>query len=391
MKFKAIFYPLICVALLLFLATFLVVKHQIDHSRTNQPTATETSVIPAKVDDENLNNITTKPNQTRPNEKDDDSTSLNQHSNQAATEDENINSNNVDAQEELISQELINDEDFESNILPIVEADIPVKEYAKSLSLNCKKEISLATNETIFLTDNFVTVFPAQFLSDLEIKILKNSELTNDLMFENNKIFSSVEGDYQICFSIKTGENTFKTKQINVHVTENCTHAKLIQPQLELAQNFALNSVVQNFSNGKMEVFIDETFIKIENEILTPLKLGETKLKVRITDENCVCEFVFDISVQLTSKFEIVFPDLSNNTFSTTKSTVGINYQINYGNQEYVNQDIIAEIDDGYVAQIISADAPIVFVKRKSKGRVNLKLTFAAYPEISTTITIIFE
>lgn len=107
-------------------------------------------------------------------------------------------------------------------------------------------------------------------------------------------------------------------------------------------------------------------------------------------DENNSNNISHEDNSQLTENYEIIVSNATNNTITAKSKTVGINYQIHFNNQTYVNQDVEVELEQNGVAQILSYDAPLIYLKMLNKGSVQLKIIMLANPSVSTTITIVF-
>ena len=91
------------------------------------------------------------------------------------------------------------------------------------------------------------------------------------------------------------------------------------------------------------------------------------------------------------SDFEILLSNVVDNQLATTKSTIGINYQILFNSKEYINQNILIEIDDTTTAKVISFDAPMILLKRLKKGSVMIKIICAADSTVEQIIHVIFN
>lgn len=346
MKFKAIFYPLICVAIVFAIATFLVVKNKIDKSNYYK----SQTRLSQQIDDETLPNST----------------------------DENDNQSGDD---------FSNDEDDDKFVLPIQ----PEQEFATDLKLNCSSTIEMAINETVVLKD-YLTVKPKKFFNDTKIEIISDNKQTNDLTFKNGTITASKTGFYKICFSINTSKTKIKTEVLSVIVQEMCSHIELKTNKLELGKIYSIDDIINNKTASEVSVNFDNKYLRFKSNKLTTLKEGTTTIEIGVTSGNVICCFEFNIIIFKPTVCKIVLPDyLNENCIETSKNMLGINYQIMYGDAEFVDQTIQAELSDDTIACIMFSDAPMIYVKKFSKGRVTLKLTSAANPTITKTIVIEFD
>ena len=91
------------------------------------------------------------------------------------------------------------------------------------------------------------------------------------------------------------------------------------------------------------------------------------------------------------SDFAIVLQNVKDNQLTTTKSTIGINYQILLDGKEYIDQNILIEIDDTTTAKVISFDEPMIMLKRLKKGSVTIKIICAADSTVEQIVHVIFN
>ena len=378
MKFKAIFYPLICVAIVFAIATFLVVKNNIDKSRSQNR---QTQLV-QQINDENL------PPKT-------DDNSQHKNSGETTTNDSDKNqriiSDNDDKKNTTDSDKLENplneDNADDDKVLPTE----PEQEFAKDLKLNCNSTIEMAINETVVLKD-YLTVEPKKFFNDTKIKITNDNEPTNDLTFKNGTISATKIGCYKICFSINTSKTETKTEVLTVIVKEMCSYIELKTNELELGKTFSVDDIINNKTAGEVSLNFDKKYLRFKNNKLKTLKAGNTIIEICVTNENMFCYFEFDIIIFKPTVCKIVLPDYANeNKIETNKNMLGINYQIMYGDAEFVDQTISAELSDESIASIMFSDAPMIYIKKLSKGSATLKLTSVANPTITKTIVIVFN
>lgn len=212
MKFKAIFYPLICVAIVFTIATFLVVKNNIDKSRSQKH---QTQLV-QQINDENLPPKTDDNNQHK---NSGETTTNDSDKNQRIISDNDDKHNTTDRNklENPFNEDNADDDD---KVLPTE----PKQEFAKDLKLNCNSTIEMAINETVVLKD-YLTVEPKKFFNATKIKITNGNEPTNNLTFKNGTISATKIGCYKICFSINIGKTEIKTEVLTIIVKERCSYA----------------------------------------------------------------------------------------------------------------------------------------------------------------------
>ena len=92
-------------------------------------------------------------------------------------------------------------------------------------------------------------------------------------------------------------------------------------------------------------------------------------------------------------EYRIVLPNLENDTLTITRKSYSVNYQITYGDDEYVDQYIKVEIvdDEKNIAEITANNPPLINLIFKNKGSVKLKLTCVSHPEICKIITVVYK
>lgn len=379
MKFKAIFYPLICVAIVFAIASFLVVKNNIDKSRSQKPQTQQVQ----QINDENLPPKTDDNSQHK---NSGETTTNDSDKNQRIISDNDDNDNTTDRNklENPFNEDNADDDD---KVLPIE----PKQEFAKDLKLNCNSTIEMAINETVVLKD-YLTVEPKKFFNATKITITNGNESTNNLTFKNGTISATKIGCYKICFSINVGKTEIKTEVLTIIVKEKCSYIELKTNKLELGKTYSVDDIINNKTAGEVSLNFDKKYLRFKNNKLTTLKAGSTIIEICVTNENMFCYFDFDIIIFKPTVCKIVLPDYANkNKIETNKNMLGINYQIMYGDAEYVDQTILAELSDESVARIMFSDAPMIYIKKLSKGSVTLKLTSVADPTITKTIVIVFN
>lgn len=380
MKFKAIFYPLICVAIVFAIATFLVVKNNIDKSRTQK---SQTQLV-QQINDEDL------PNKT-------DDTSKNNNSGNTTTNNSDKNQNTTSGDDTKVGNDTKDDKADDKSDEDSTDDDVSVlpteleQEFAKELKLNCSSTIEMAINETVVLKD-YLTVKPKRFFDDTKIEVTDGNAPTNDLTFKNGTISATKIGCYKICFSINTSKTKTKTEVLTVIVKEKCSHIELKTNKLELGKTYSIDDLIDNKTTSEVSVDFDKNYLRFKSNKLTTLKEGSTTIEIGVTSGDVICSFEFDIMIIKPTVCKIVLPDYVNeNSIETNKNMLGINYQIMYGDAEFVDQTIVAELSDDSVASIMFADAPMIYIKKLSKGSVTLKLTSAVNSTISKTIVIVFD
>ena len=379
MKFKAIFYPLICVAIVFAIASFLVVKNNIDKSHSQKH---QTQLV-QQINDENLPPKTDNNTQ----HKNSGETTINDSDkNQRIISDNDDKDNTTDSNklENPFNEDNADDDD---KVLPTE----PKQEFAKDLKLNCNSTIEMAINETVVLKD-YLTVEPKKFFNATKIEITNGNEPTNNLTFKNGTISATKIGCYKICFSINIGKTEIKTEVLTIIVKEKCSYIELKTNKFELGKTYSIDDIIDNKTAGEVSLNFDKKYLRFKNNKLTTLKAGSTIIEVCVTNENMFCYFDFDIIIFKPTVCKIMLPDYANkNKIETNKNMLGINYQIMYGDAEYVDQTILAELSDESVARIMFSDAPMIYIKKLSKGSVTLKLTSVADPTITKTIVIVFN
>lgn len=364
MKFKAIFYPLICVAIVLAIATFLVVKKRVEIKKS-QFANTQTEIV--QNDDGNTGNPS---NASKHNETETENDS----------EDEGEDNKGCEKLDDDVKDR--DGADLSTN---------PEKEFATDIKLNCCSQIEMAINETIVFKD-YLTVKPKKFCDSAKMKITTGGAVTSNLEFKNGVMSATETGCYKICFSINTSQTKTKSAILTVVVCEKCSHIKLKTNQLQLGKTYAIDEIVDNETDSEVNVGVDKKFLRFKNNKITAIKQGNTQIEFEIYDDNKICYFCFDVCVFKPTVCKIVLPELTNDSsVKTCDDALCVSYLIMYGDAVHVDQAVVAELNDDNVAEIISSDAPMILIKKLSKGSVTLKLSSASNPTITKTIVIVFE
>lgn len=159
-------------------------------------------------------------------------------------------------------------------------------DYAKSISLNCPREITFEVKDRIVLPENFISINPSEMIDELRVEVYTKSSKTNpdDLNINELNISSLSTGFYYIKF-IVPGKNFDIYDTLVVHVVENNSLNYIFQNQTSL-------------QSDKEYSFADIFDINIENDY----SISYDKSKINIKDDkistyspsNLSMEFVFD-------------------------------------------------------------------------------------------------
>lgn len=315
---KAIFYPILCVALVLTLAIFLIVKRNIE---TNNNFGYENSQTDNTNKNGNYTNI-------KPGDKQncDNDTSSGSDDNNSSSDDSETKTDN----QENSSSDKDNDD---SNI----SADDDNKD----------------TNKTENDEDKGTTTVDVK---DDDVNTGEDTDDTNKESEDKN------DNDSKLDDNKTGGDNTGDKSDDNNKTDENDENSDDDNKTDEKEEHNDDGNKTEDSKDEGNNNEDDET--KDDSSIIVPSK-----------------------------EYKIVLPNLINDTLTITRKSYSVNYQITYGDVEYIDQYIKVEIveDENSIAEITSNNPPLINLIFKNKGSVKLKITCISHPEIYKIITIVYK
>lgn len=277
----------------------------------------------------------------------------------------------------------------ESGILTIgsFDNDKSVEIYAKSLVLNCPREITVQVGSKIKLTENCVKVEPETLKQNVSIyPTSKNKSNIENLSIVEDTITAKAEGYYNLNFEVQKSKTDTIKDTIIIHAVPETSKIKQLKNSIYIDKNYNLSEIFEtNNSTSKIE-YITDNKIRLENEIITGKFAGESQLKLTLLEYNIIYNFEFKIEVKQAPKYEIV---INNDKLKFEENK---NYYLPYQIVgETCSQTIKVESENVSIITVVCVNSPLITLKAKSKGEVNLKITYLNDQTITKTITLIVE
>lgn len=97
-----------------------------------------------------------------------------------------------------------------------------------------------------------------------------------------------------------------------------------------------------------------------------------------------------DNPIAPTNEIEIVLVNFNSNCITTNGELLCLNYLVLCNNQQYANQEVNVVMPKNTIAKVISNNAPMIYIQKINKGKVNITIELASNPSIFRTISIEF-
>lgn len=248
--------------------------------------------------------------------------------------------------------------------------------YATKLTINCARSITIQKNNKVELLSGYIKVEPSEAFSNLTYSILDaNGKNTNKLKFSNNILEADSIGKYSIEYKIAKSEKSTLTDRIIINVkAEDENFVTLNKTNLTKNTMYKVSDVFSLPSHAD-NIEINSNLIKMNNNQLIAKDIGTDLVRITYVSNYVKYYYSFNLKVWPKSEFSI---ELTNvNGFTVNKvANIGdvfiIGYQINYGEQEHINQSILVETDNSIVYYEITE--PVIKVKCLKKGSAKLKI-----------------
>ncbi len=267
-------------------------------------------------------------------------------------------------------------------------------QYAKSINLNCPKEITFGLNSKIKLKDNFLSVNPSSMKSKLTIEVTNRSgELTNGLVFENFIVTANKIGYYNLKFSVPSSESRYLYVNLAVNVVDDEEDIKVKQLEKTLLEETSVNiNEIFEFTYANLThnvVIADTAILRLENDNLYAIGIGSSSVAITISTDYVEYTYTFNILVRPKPAYEIKVEN--SDIVNINIPIYTIYYRVEDSNFNIVNQDIEAESSDENIAVINYVTNPTIQIQFKTKGIVRIILKLKSDNSITKTITIIYE
>ena len=181
------------------------------------------------------------------------------------------------------------------------------EKYATEMQLVCPANITVPTNEKVFLADGYLRVLPAESKSKLTCSVSAYSSANKDkavFSLEDNSFIASNDGSYKVVFSVPSSENAFikRTLIIKASSTKQSEDVELLLPELKTDSSYKINEIF-NVKNPNITVEYQSLSqcLEIVNGVAFPTKTGTAKVKVLVANDYVSYSYIFSIKIKLSS------------------------------------------------------------------------------------------
>ena len=252
--------------------------------------------------------------------------------------------------------------------------------FAKKLTINCARTITVQKGREVELLSNYIKIEPSEVFCKLTYEVLdSNGEITKKLIFKNNKIISNDIGKYEIIFKIPKSEKEYLTDNIKINVvnednnnfvTTKISHL-IFGNSYSVAEIFSVPTFATNLKiNGQI--------IYIQNGAILPTKVGSGDVYVSYESNFLKYNFICNFVVWPKTEYTIQILNVEGSTINklcNIGDEIVLNYQINYGEKQHINQSIKIETDTSFIYYEITE--PIIKIRCLRKGSVKFKIICA--------------
>ncbi len=301
-----------------------------------------------------------------------------------------------------------------------------------SVNLNIARELTIEYGACFTLPTNFLIVKPSNLIDKVKYKITDSKgNLTNDISFEENKIYADNTGFYYIKFYILNDENTIgDTLKLHIVNKESLTilvKQKVYSMTLNETKTIdeIFNITASNDAEIKVHLSNDNIFYYPRTKKFLAKAVGSVDITLSITNLTETFYNTFTLSINpiietetppqteddessddntqpetplppepddptQTEIIEISMINYTNNIqLSYNKSKkYKLQYIVTSNTQDYPTQAIVCNVSNPNIITITSSDSPFITIKTLAKGTTLLTITSPLSSTYSLTLTI---
>ena len=267
--------------------------------------------------------------------------------------------------------------------------------YATSFSVNLPNTIELPVGAHINFLTGYVSVNPSSVIEKLSIETETNN-ISNAIIFENNKLTANTVGTYSIKFKIPKSESMYFSKTITIKVKpyhEN-NHISVLKNSIQESQTCSLDEMF-SISDGLNYEIITDSNINFDNNVFTAINVGLSEITFVVKENYLEYIYVFEINIQDLPEYEIVINNVTNNTITLDtlyNDVKHINFEVIDRNNEQTTQLVKALSNNEDVVIVEeSYDDLLIKIRAVSVGEATLTLYLISNPAICVEINIVVE
>lgn len=280
--------------------------------------------------------------------------------------------------------------------------------YAKNLTINASKTIQMRVGEHVKLLDGFLTVEPAEMLSEVEVSVRgRYTYLDDGISFSNNIITGNTLGQYDLIFKVKKSATTYAEDKIVVIVEQVNAPIELATDTLVRTNNYTVNEIFNltdtTFTPSfQFDVGLNYNF---ETQMLQPNAVGEFNVFVFLKKSYYEYQYTFKINVRMENIYSIVistYPAVCTNVQEENSNAIcHVNfiedlrltfvYEVLDSNYEYASQLVSVVSAEPTIVEVHSFDQGLLKLNLKSLGSADITISLVNDPSVTMVLTVISE
>lgn len=295
---------------------------------------------------------------------------------------------------------------------------------AKSILINTPREITVSTNKQIKLLDGFISVEPANAIELLTYSVSASATTSVENFvfdFENKTFLAKRTGYYYIEFSLPKNAYSNLSDTLKIHAVADTKQDFSLQTnQIFVGKSANFGDIFKQNSVFNYTVELENDNLSFANNCFYANKAGKTKVSITITRGYVQYVNTYEIHIDKdfsqpqepgeggdsgteggdhgggsggtdkeTDNPEEKFVIRKNEEYFNEKTNIyTVQFEVLFGNNQYISQKIMATVSDSTIAQVIDFDQPFVHLQILKSGKFTLTLTLLDNPEISLDIEI---
>jgi len=272
------------------------------------------------------------------------------------------------------------------------------KEYATTLTLNLPSSINMYINSRINLLNGYISVLPSSMLNRVQAVVTPryNSNL-NGLNLNGSELKAVEVGSYKLTFSVPKSATTNLFASVIIYVVDGEDNAYVTQKLNKIYKNKEVSLLdIFTFKESNYTISSDNK-ISITSDKILGLVIGESNLVISFVNDYIEYCYDFKITVDDQPEFEIfVYNDITTIEIEVSDPQNSfpyfeIYYEVRNNNEQYLNQKILAVIDNEEIACVEKNLSPIIKIKGLKVGTTKITLTSEFDSSITKEITIIVK
>ena len=236
----------------------------------------------------------------------------------------------------------------------------------------------MSINSELEFLNGYIEVLPRGLENNVNLTIkAKSNKNEGGLNYTNNMLLANKIGSYSLSFSVQKAKDKYLTETILVTVVETDNLLSFKTNDLVVDTPTPLNDVL--IVNTDATLSISSNDMKIENDTIIATSLAKASLQVDLTKN-----FVKHI---YKSYFQVVAQDnFEVSVYKVEKELLNYKVYISIKNGEFEHTGQDLEVVSCTNVEEIKLTYPIIRVKPKSEGRVEIELALKTDQSIRTKI-----